>query len=362
MTNEPQKDESQMNEQPTEPAGRPAGDPGDVPAGDAGGRPVAEPAATPIVGGPTAACVPGRAEAARLRSARARVGASFILTTLASIGFAVVYVTDAGPQLEGLCLALAFAGLAAGLTIWARQLLPDRPAVEARHPSPPAANDSPAAADSPSGHDRERAQQREQQQLVEQLGEVTGQMPRRGLFGLLGAAVSALGIAALFPAYSLAQPFGVKVGRLRKTAWEAGVRLVDSAGKPVTVEQIVEGTFVAVYPEGHTSDGDVPAFAVRLKSEDLVERPPGPDLGGLVVYSMLCTHAGCPVSLYEQRTGRVLCPCHQSVFDLRRGARRVSGPAGRPLPGLPVEADADGHLYALGDFTKPPGPGHWSYP
>ncbi len=80
----------------------------------------------------------------------------------------------------------------------------------------------------------------------------------------------------------------------------------------------------------------------------------------MVAYSLLCTHAGCPVALYEQGTGRMLCPCHQSAFDLLAGAEPIAGPAGRPLPGLPIAVDTDGYLVARGDFTAPPGPGFWS--
>ena len=282
-----------------------------------------------------------RANRARVRSARVRVAAAFMLTTLASVAFVGAYLADAGAQWEGLTLGLAFIGLAFGLTIWARQLLPNKDETE-EHPSfssPP----------------------EEQDLLADEIVD-TGATPRRGLLGLLGLAASALGIAALVPAYSLAQPFGVRTGSLRRTAWRAGVRLVDSAGRPIRSEEITLATIVSVFPEGHTNDGDAPAFAVRLPPEDIVKRPPGPDLGGLVVYSMLCTHAGCPVTLYQQGTGRMLCPCHQSVFDLRRGALPVSGPADRPLAGLPVESGEDGYLYAIGDFTSPPGPGHWSYP
>jgi ubiquinol-cytochrome c reductase iron-sulfur subunit len=81
---------------------------------------------------------------------------------------------------------------------------------------------------------------------------------------------------------------------------------------------------------------------------------------GIIAYSKLCTHAGCPVGLYVQQLGELLCPCHQSVFDILAGATPVAGPAARPLPQLPIAVGADGTLVARGDFSAPVGPGYWS--
>ncbi|MFD0822184.1 ubiquinol-cytochrome c reductase iron-sulfur subunit, partial [Micromonospora zhanjiangensis] len=122
------------------------------------------------------------------------------------------------------------------------------------------------------------------------------------------------------------------------------------------------GAIVGVFPEGDVTAADAPAFAVRLDPAELTVPPPGGQVDGVVVYSLLCTHAGCPVRLYLKGTGRLLCPCHQSNFDLLAAARPVAGPAARPLPGLPIRLDPAGHLVAAGDFTAPPGPGFWSYP
>ncbi|MGW0073453.1 QcrA and Rieske domain-containing protein, partial [Streptosporangium sandarakinum] len=79
----------------------------------------------------------------------------------------------------------------------------------------------------------------------------------------------------------------------------------------------------------------------------------------LVAYSKLCTHAGCPVGLYVKQTQQLLCPCHQSLFDVLGGARPVAGPAARPLPQLPLGVGADGTLVARGGLSGPPGPGYW---
>jgi ubiquinol-cytochrome c reductase iron-sulfur subunit len=81
---------------------------------------------------------------------------------------------------------------------------------------------------------------------------------------------------------------------------------------------------------------------------------------GCVGYSKICTHAGCPVGLYRSEAHQLLCPCHQSTFDVLRGAVPVFGPAARPLPQLPMEVDADGYLVARGDFHEPVGPSFWN--
>jgi ubiquinol-cytochrome c reductase iron-sulfur subunit len=102
---------------------------------------------------------------------------------------------------------------------------------------------------------------------------------------------------------------------------------------------------------------------IRLKPEDIKDKREaswGHD--GIVVFSKICTHVGCPISLYEQQTHHVLCPCHQSTFDLSDGARVIFGPAGHPLPQLPISVNADGNLVALSDFPAPVGPAYWERP
>ena len=82
-----------------------------------------------------------------------------------------------------------------------------------------------------------------------------------------------------------------------------------------------------------------------------------------VAFSKICTHAGCPASLYEQQTTRLLCPCHQSQFEVLEDAKPIFGPATRSLPKLPlgIEIGADGQQYfvAVADYQEPIGPGFW---
>jgi ubiquinol-cytochrome c reductase iron-sulfur subunit len=80
---------------------------------------------------------------------------------------------------------------------------------------------------------------------------------------------------------------------------------------------------------------------------------------GIVAYSKICTHVGCPVALYEQQTHHLLCPCHQSTFDLTQECKVIFGPAGHALPQLPITVDAEGFLVAQSDFLEPVGPSYW---
>lgn len=270
---------------------------------------------------------------------------AFAVAVLGAAGFALAYSMGGNTQLLGIALGAAFAGVAAGLFIWGRHLLPSGGFVEER----------PGLS----------ASARQRRLLAEAAVGPESPIRRRGLIGMLVLALGSIGVAMLFPLRSLLafrQPD--PVAQLRRTAWRAGgVRLVTPEGVPVRALDVRAETIQIVVPEGHLRDGDAPAFVVRLDPARLSpEQAAASVAGGVVAHSLLCTHAGCPVALYEQTTGRMLCPCHQSAFDLLAGARPIAGPAARPLPGLPLEVDNDGFLRARGDFTSPPGAGFWSYP
>jgi ubiquinol-cytochrome c reductase iron-sulfur subunit len=117
-----------------------------------------------------------------------------------------------------------------------------------------------------------------------------------------------------------------------------------------------------VLPEGEVGHADSQTLIIRVRPEDLQlaadRRDWAPD--GVVAYSKICTHAGCPVGLYRAQAHELLCPCHQSTFDVLRGAVPVFGPAARPLPQLPLEVDDEGYLVARGDFPEPVGPSFWN--
>jgi ubiquinol-cytochrome c reductase iron-sulfur subunit len=132
----------------------------------------------------------------------------------------------------------------------------------------------------------------------------------------------------------------------------------------VHAADVARGSLVTVFPDGAPDAADSVAVLLRVDPQTL-HLPAGRAAGapeGLLVYSKVCTHAGCPVGLYEAQRHELLCPCHQSAFDVLRGAEPTSGPAARALPQLPIEIASDGVLVARGDFSSPVGPGYWDMP
>ena len=107
-----------------------------------------------------------------------------------------------------------------------------------------------------------------------------------------------------------------------------------------------------------------PVMLIRIKPVDMarVVKRQGQEsfnFGELFAYTKVCSHLGCPSSLYEQQTYRILCPCHQSQFDALHFARPIFGPAARALAQLPITIDKDGYLVANGDYIEPVGPAFW---
>ncbi|HEX2030730.1 MAG TPA: Rieske 2Fe-2S domain-containing protein [Actinomycetota bacterium] len=266
---------------------------------------------------------------------------AFVVSAAASIGLTVVYALGGQPQVEGALIGLSLGGLAVGLVLWGKHLLPHGPYVEEREPlGSTAAERGAVAAD------------------VRRGGALTR---RRLLRAGLGGALAALAAALVLPIRSL----GPRPGRtLFRTAWVPGARLVTPDGIPVSVAALAEGGVLTVFPEGHTDAADAQAVLVRV-DPTIVRLPPGREdwaPQGYVAYSKICTHAGCPVGLYEPQARQLFCPCHQSVFDVSQGAAPVAGPATRALPQLPLEVGADGFLRARGDFPEPVGPAFWELP
>ena len=273
------------------------------------------------------------------RRAERRVTTAFALASAAAVALGVVYWRGGQPQLEGLLLGTSLGALAFGFVNWANHLLGEGPVTAPRH-----ALDSPATVEAAAEADFAR----------------DGLLTRRSaILRTLAVAAGALGAAALFPLRSL----GPGPGRsLLTTPWRRGLRLVTEDGRTVRAEDVPRGGLVTVFPEGHTDAADAQAVLVRVDAA-LIQPAPGredwaPD--GLLAYSKICTHAGCPVGLYEAQSHELLCPCHQSTFDVLRHARPVFGPAAAPLPQLPLRIDGDGYVVADGDFSDPVGPAFWS--
>lgn len=266
-------------------------------------------------------------------------GGALLASAAGSGGFVVAYVLDAGPQLLGAGLVVALGAIALALATWALRLVPHEVVAEPREPMAPPEKERDAAA---------RA-----------LGEP---LARRGfLVRLLGLALGGLGLAALVPVASLGPSAGQA---LRRTAWRSGARLVTAEGVPVALDALPAGGSLTVFPEGATDEVDSQVVLIRLAPGDLREQAGDEDatVAGYIAFSQICTHAGCPVGLYEQVSKRLLCPCHQSVFDVREGAKPVGGPAIRALPQLPLAVAGDGLLVARADFSERPGAGSWETP
>jgi ubiquinol-cytochrome c reductase iron-sulfur subunit len=179
------------------------------------------------------------------------------------------------------------------------------------------------------------------------------------LLKLLIGAGGALGLALLLPVLSLGPAPG---DTLKVTPWARGKRVVDEEGELVELNQVPEDGFLTVFPEGNEGAADAQALLIRVRPGSLKlppERLAGVPEGTHVAYSKICTHAGCPVGLYRAESQSLLCPCHQSQFDVADGAKPFFGPAARPLPQLPLGVDEEGILVAQGDFSEPVGPAFW---
>ena len=162
---------------------------------------------------------------------------------------------------------------------------------------------------------------------------------------------------------------------LKTTLWEEGSHLVmDPTGKKIKPEDIPVGGMVSAMPESlpevQEETGNLnarakaPVILVRMTPEEIVSQQGGTatepwDYQGVIAYSKICTHVGCPIALYQQRTHHLICPCHQSTFDLSDSGNVVFGPAARALPQLPITVDKEGFLVARSDFQQPVGPSFW---
>jgi ubiquinol-cytochrome c reductase iron-sulfur subunit len=273
--------------------------------------------------------------------------ALFGLASVAALGFVVVYALEANTQLLGLTLGLALCLVAAALVVISKKLVVSEDLVD-EYPEPE--------------HESEQAK-------IEQIVEESGsRFTRKRLVTLAGAgAAGALGLAAITPVASFGPVF--RTGPFYETPWTRGRRLVDESGKPIGAEEIEEGTFYSAYPErGDPEQLAAPLVLVRLEPRAL--RLPDERRGwapsGILAFSKICTHAGCAINLYRvptyaptQPSPALVCPCHYSTFDVATGGTVVFGPAGRPLPQLPLAIDAKGYLRAAGTFDSPPGPSWW---
>ncbi len=276
---------------------------------------------------------------ARERTAERAVLAAFGVTGLSGIALLVLYALGGQTQLEGILLALCLGGLGVGIGIWAQELMSDELRIEQRHPLGGDAASSEAVADA----------------LLDEQGFSRRRILQVGLLGALGGLASAL----VLPVLSL----GPAPGRsLFRTPWSKGATVVGFDGRPITASSIPVDGVVTVFPTGFAGDADAQALLINAGASRLELQGQAADWapGGFVCYSKICTHAGCPVGLYRASQGELICPCHQSTFDVLHGAVPTFGPAARPLPQLPIRLEPDGTFTALGDFPEPVGPSFWN--
>jgi ubiquinol-cytochrome c reductase iron-sulfur subunit len=303
----------------------------------------------------------------------------FLASGAAGLGFLIAYIwwpweyeTGANAAskfytpLLGVTLGLALFGIGVAIVAWAKSLLPHEVAIEQRHDDP--------------SSDTDRAIMGA---TLANAGEETGISRRPLLKGAVALGLAPLGVAAVAPLIGglIKDPHApthpeVGLSPQDYTGFNPAlndgqpVRLVHEDGTPIRPEDISVAGQVTVFPgvPGGTTNAfaDSPTLLIHLRQEhadqlreNLYGMNEGSMVGNFVAYSKICTHAGCPPSLYEQQTNRLLCPCHQSQFLITDNAKPVFRPAARSLPMLPLALDDEGYFVAASDYKVPVGPSYW---
>ncbi len=247
----------------------------------------------------------------------------------------------------GLTASTLFIGL--GAIQWAKKLMPDQEVIAERHEF--------------------RSEEADREDFVATLKEYGGSagLGRRSL--IKRSMGVALGLVGLSPLVLLRDTGPLPKKFFETNSWAAGTKLLlDPAGTPIKASDLEVGAVAQVLPELPAgtertleNTGKDAVLLIRLRPEDFnldAERLSWTH-EGIIAFSKICTHMGCAVALYEQQTHHLLCPCHQSTFDVTRAAKVIFGPAARPLPQLAITVDADGYLVAKQPFTVPVGPSFW---
>lgn len=328
-------------------------------------------------------------EAAGKRVTR-QIVTMFAIAPVLAIAFIVIYfaVPDAhegGPMIDfgpfhtpalhlglGLTLGLAILLIGLGAVQWARLIMNDEEIAEDRHPA------------------RSSAEDREATMAEVDKGIADSGITRRAVLGR--SLIGAIGLVAVAPLVTLADlgPWPTPSRRrvtIERTLFhlatpEQPVHLVnDVTYARIKASDMEIGQLINAQPENlkelkkdkHEREPALQEFnymqeksksaiiIVRMDPNSITvpERRQDWHVGGIMCYSKICTHVGCPISLWEQQTHHLLCPCHQSTFDLGDSGKVVFGPAARALPQLPITVDDEGYLIATSDFEIPVGP---SYP
>ncbi|WUG39293.1 Rieske 2Fe-2S domain-containing protein [Kitasatospora sp. NBC_00458] len=303
------------------------------------------------------------------KRAERQVSLMFVVSMLATIGFIASYVAIDKEKIVyvwplgnisalnfalGMTLGVALFLIGAGAVHWARTLMSDVELPAERHPI--------------------EADDEVRNDVIDQFrtgaaesGFGRRKMIRNTLIGSM-ALVPLSGVVLLRDLGPLPEDKLEHTGWLEATPAKPLALINMNTNLPMTAEDIIVGSLTFAMPEGlHTHDEDFQQriakdalMLVRIAPENIKDEK-SKELGfeGILAYSKICTHVGCPISLYEQQTHHALCPCHQSTFDLADGARVIFGPAGHPLPQLKIITDEKGFLVATGDFDEPVGPSYW---
>ncbi|WP_310963135.1 cytochrome bc1 complex Rieske iron-sulfur subunit [Nocardioides terrisoli] len=331
-------------------------------------EPIADPGLPPHEPRPT------DVDPAAERRAERQVAMLFGLSVIFAILFCVAYFAfsigehptvilglGASNVVLGLCLGLALLCIGIGAIQWARKLMSDHEIVEYRH--------------SASSSDEDRAEAVAAfTQGVEESGIGRRPLIRNSLLVAMGA----LGLPAIVALRDLGPLPGHK---LYETVWRKGMRVVQDVGfNPIKPGDLEVGQLVNCEPEVFDPKNLGPdgkpkyegtallqqtakaaVILVRMDPDDITPAKDRENWGinGILCYSKICTHVGCPISLWEQQTHHLLCPCHQSTFDLGDNGKVVFGPAARPLPQLPITVDSEGYIVAQSGFHEPVGPSFW---
>ena len=258
---------------------------------------------------------------------------------------------DTNAQQLGIGLGVAFSLLFIGFGAvhWAKTLMPDQEVIAYRHTL--------------------RSEEKDRDEFVNaaKIGAEEAGLGRRPL--IKRSLFAALGLAGI-PAVVMLRDLGPLPGNaLNETSWKTGTRLVTDPGdRPIKASDLEVGGVAQVMPElapgKKRTLEDIAKDAVllvRLRPSEFqlnAERLSWTHQG-IIAFSKICSHMGCAVALYEQTTKHLLCPCHQSTFDVTRAAKVIFGPSARPLPQLAITVDADGYLIAKQPFTEAVGPSFW---
>jgi quinol---cytochrome c reductase iron-sulfur subunit len=293
----------------------------------------------------------------------------FAIDTNQTVLIPGIGTTSASNFALGITLAMSLLGIGLGAVHWAKTLMPDTEVVEERHPM--------------------RASDESRQRVVDVLadGGKTSQISRRPLIKYtLGGALGLFAVPIVLQVAGSLGPMPQK--SLSLTWWNGGpsgpgeeptfvpLRLMrDPENTPIKATDVTLGSVFHVMPEGllpdpvtheggaeHLLEEKAKAAVLLMRLDpDVIQSQKELDWGyeGIVAYSKICTHVGCPVGLYEQQTHHLLCPCHQSTFDVTQDCKVIFGPAKRPLPQLKIDVDDEGYLVSAAPFAEAIGPSFW---